>query len=66
MVVNFAKCERCGASLNTLEKHVREMYTPLNLTFIYIKKKLGFAGVYLFFLFLIQNIDCGFSLEPPR
>ena len=23
-------------------------------------------GVYLFFLFLLQNIDCGFSLEPPR
>ena len=28
--------------------------------------KLGFAGVYLFFLFLLQNIDCGYSLEPPR
>ena len=28
--------------------------------------KLGFAGVYLFFLFLIQNIDCGYSLELPR
>ena len=22
------------------------------------------AGVYLFYLFLIQNIDCGYSLEP--
>ena len=28
--------------------------------------KLGFAGVYLFFLFLLQNIDCGYSLEPTR
>ena len=28
--------------------------------------KLGFAGVYLLFLFLLQNIDCGYSLEPPR
>ena len=28
--------------------------------------KLGFARVYLFFLFLLQNIDCGYSLEPPR
>ena len=27
--------------------------------------KLGYAGVYLFFLFLLQNIDCGYSLEPP-
>ena len=28
--------------------------------------KLGYAGVYLFFLFLLQNIHCGYSLEPPR
>ena len=27
--------------------------------------KLGYAGVYLFFLFLLQSIDCGYSLEPP-
>ena len=38
------------------------MNTPLNPTFV----KLGFVGVYLFFLFLLQNIDCGYSLEPPR
>ena len=25
--------------------------------------KLGYAGVYLFFLFLLQNIDCGYSLD---
>ena len=28
--------------------------------------KLGYARVYLFFLFLLKNIDCGYSLEPPR
>ena len=28
--------------------------------------KLGFTGVYIFFLFLLQNIDCGYSLEPPH
>ena len=28
--------------------------------------KVGYAGVYLFFLFFLQNIDCGYSLEPPR
>ena len=28
--------------------------------------KLGNAGVYLFFLFLLQNIACVYSLEPPR
>ena len=27
--------------------------------------KLGYAGVYLFFLFLLQNIDCGYSLHLP-
>ena len=24
-------------------------------------RKLGYAGVYIFFLFLLQNIDCGYS-----
>ena len=28
--------------------------------------KLGFTGVYIFFLFLLQNIDCRYSLEPPH
>ena len=28
--------------------------------------KLGFTGVYIFFLFLLQNIDCGYPLEPPH
>ena len=29
--------------------------------------KLGYAAwVYLFFLFLLQNIDCGYSLKPPH
>ena len=30
----------------------------------YIEKQ-GFAGVYLFFLFLLQNIDGGYSLDVP-
>ena len=32
---------------------------------IYIVK-LGFTGVYIIFLILLENIDCGYSLEPPR
>ena len=28
--------------------------------------KLGFTGVYIIFLISVQNIDCGYSLEPPR
>ena len=27
--------------------------------------KLGFTGVYIIFLFLLLNIDCGNWLEPP-
>ena len=37
---------------------------PLKPNFYIVK--LGFAGVYLFFLFLVQNIDCGYSLELPQ
>ena len=28
--------------------------------------KLGFTGVYIIFLISVLNIDCGYSLEPPR
>ena len=28
--------------------------------------KLGLTGVYIIFLISAQNIDCGYSLEPPR
>ena len=28
--------------------------------------KLGFIGVYIIFLISAQNIDCGYSLEPPQ
>ena len=40
------------------------MLTPINPTFYMVK--LGFTGYTLFFLFLLKNIDCGYSLEPPR
>ena len=29
-------------------------------------KKTGLQGITIFFIFLIQNIDCGSSFEPPR
>ena len=35
-------------------------YIPLKPDFY--TEKLGFAGVFLIFLFLLQNIDCGYSL----
>ena len=28
--------------------------------------KLGFTGVYIIVLISAQNIDCGYSLEPPH
>ena len=30
---------------------------------ILYKVKLGYTGIYIFFLFLVQNIDCGYSSE---
>ena len=29
----------------------------------FYKVKLGFTGVYIIFLFLLKNIDCGYSLD---
>ena len=48
----------------TSRKHAYIILTPLNPTFK--KFKLGFTGVYIIFLISAQNIDCGYSLEPPR
>ena len=28
--------------------------------------KLGFTRIYILFLISAQNIDCGYSLDPPR
>ena len=39
-------------------------FDPLKPHFYIVK--LGFTGVYIVFLISAQNIDCGYSLEPPR
>ena len=39
-------------------------FDPLEPHFYTVK--LGFTGVYIIFLISDQNIDCGYSLEPPR
>ena len=44
-------------------------FDPLKSHFYIVK--LGFTGVYIFFIFLLfffwlKNIDCGYWLEPPR
>ena len=38
-------------------------FDPLKPHFYTVK--LGFTGVYIIFLISAQNIDCGYSLEPP-
>ena len=38
-------------------------FDPLKPHFYTVK--LGFTGYTLFFLLLLKNIDCGYSLEPP-
>ena len=39
-------------------------FEPLKPHFYIVK--LGFTGVYIIFIISAQNIDCGYSLEPPR
>ena len=39
-------------------------FGPLNPHFYTVK--LGFTEVYIIFLIFAQNIDCVYSLEPPR
>ena len=47
----------------TSRKHAYN-FDPLKPHFYVVK--LGFTGVYIIFLISAQNIDCGYSLEPPR
>ena len=39
-------------------------FDPLKPQFYIVK--LGFTGVIIIFFISAQNIDCGYSLEPPR
>ena len=65
----IVKRDSCRTSQLPIFKTVIRKTYPCNVyplePHVYIAK-LGYAGVYLFFLFLLQNIDCGYSLEPPR
>ena len=38
-------------------------FDPLKPHFYVVK--LGLKGVYIIFLFMLKNIDCEYSLEPP-
>ena len=50
--------------LLSLRKHAYIILTPLKPHFYIVKW--GLQEYTLFFLFLLKNIDCGYSLEPPR
>ena len=54
------KCEK----LFSITKTYLCNFDPLKPHFYIVK--LGFKGVYIIFLFLLKNIDGGYSLEPPR
>ena len=47
----------------TITKTYLYNFDPLKPHFYIVK--LGFTGVYIIFLISTQNIDCGYSLEPP-
>ena len=48
---------------NHITKTCLYNFDPLKPHFYIVK--LGFTGVYIIFLFLLKNINCGYSLEPP-
>ena len=49
---------------NYISKTYLYNFDPLKPYFYTVK--LGFTRVYIIFLISAQNIDCGYSLEPPR
>ena len=54
----------CANTFLIITKTYLYNFDPLKPHFY--KVKLGFIGVYFIFLISAQNIDCGYSLEPPR
>ena len=50
--------------LFTITKTRLYNFDPLKPHFYIVK--LGFRVVYIIFLILLKNIDCEYSLEPPR
>ena len=61
-----ANCKGFGetALMRSITKTYLYNFDPLKPHFYIVK--LGFTGEYTIFLFLLKNIDCGYSLEPPR
>ena len=53
-----------GPSKNLIMKTYLYNFDPFKPHFYIVK--LGLTGVYMFFLFLLENIDCEYSLELPQ
>ena len=54
----------CEGHCDVLKKTCRYNFEPLKPHFYIVK--LEFTGVYIIFVIFAQNIDCLYSLEPPR
>ena len=64
MLYYIANEIRDSIILKIITKTYLYNFDPLKPHFYIVK--LGFTGVYIIFLISAQNIDCGYSLEPPR
>ena len=62
----FRPCRKIGQSPPRviITKTCLYSFDPLKPHFYIVK--LGFTGVYIIFLFLLRNINCGYSLESPH
>ena len=58
------KIEASYHSIAFITKTYLYNFDPLKPHFYIVK--LGFTGVYIIILISAQNIECGYSLEPPR
>ena len=61
---NVRQTLRLALSYTSITKTCPYNIDPLKPHFYIVK--LEFTGVYIIFLISAQNIDCGYSLEPPR
>ena len=69
---NFHGLEQSSMIPKMLESLKFDFITKTNLYNVdplkphFYKVKLGFTGIYIILLISAQNIDRGYSLEPPR
>ena len=62
-------CEEMFQAFIPVERLIMRKTCPCNIYPLephFYTAKLRYVGVYLFVLFLLQNIKCGYSLEPPH